>query len=146
MRGSGASTVEGGGAGAADSHSRKRARVRILGQEERQRGGPGARQSEADERRVDRLIADVGVAAEPVLDLEALREQADDSTPHRHLAHRVELRLVLQAPDQDLEPLAERLVTEGVEAGLVARLGHQVVVLRHVPPHADAGPTMKLRQ
>ena len=90
---------------------------------------------------VDRLIADVGVAAEPVLDLEALREQADHATPHRHLAHRVELGLACEAADQDLEPLAERVVTEVVEAGLGARLGHQIVVLRHVPPRADAGLT-----
>ena len=76
--------------------------------------------------------------AEPVLDLQPLREQAHETAPHRLLPHGVELRLALQAPDEDLEPLAERVVAEVAEARLVAGVGDQLVVLPHVPPSQTA--------
>ena len=41
---------------------------------------------------------------------------------------------MLQAAHEDLEPLPERLVTEVVEPGPVARVVDQIVVLRHVFP------------
>ena len=36
--------------------------------------------------------------------------------------------------DEDLEPLAERVVAEVVEARLGTGRGHELVVLPHVPP------------
>ena len=80
------------------------------------------------------------MAAEPVLDLQPLREQGDDASAQRLLAHGVELGLVLQAPDQAFEALPEGVVTEVVEAGLAPRVVDQFVVLRHLLP------SCKLRQ
>ena len=93
MRGSGPSTVDGGGHGLAASHRRQRPGVGVLGQQERQRRRPGAGQAQPDQRRLDRLVVDLGVAAVPVLDLEALGQVLADQLGQHHLADLVECRL-----------------------------------------------------
>ena len=58
----------------------------------------------------------------------------DDLGAHHRLAEVVETGLVVQAPHETFESVPERVVTEVVEAGLVACLAEEVVELRHGPP------------
>jgi hypothetical protein len=70
------------------------AHARILREHERQRSGAGARQPETEQRRVDPDVVDLGVAAVPVLHLEALPEVIDDARVQHGLADGVEVGLV----------------------------------------------------
>src|SRR5262249_35602720 len=89
------------------------------------------------------------MSAIPVLDLEALREVADDPRVEEGLARRVEPSLVAEGAHEDLEPLPERIVAEVVEPGLGDRVGHEIVVRHHWPlagvnaTGIASGPEMK---
>ena len=133
MRGSASATVDGGGHGVADSHMRKYLIAGILREQEGERGGAGARQAQADERRDDLLVVDLGMSRVPVLHLESLRQVADDPRVEVSLAGRVEARFVAERAHQDLQSFAERVVPEVVQTGLRDRLDHELVVRRHVP-------------
>ena len=67
----------------------QRPRVRVLGEQERERARSRARQAEPDQRRVDRLVVDLGMTAVPVLDLQTLREQVAEHEPAAQ-AHRAD--------------------------------------------------------
>ena len=96
MRGSGPSTVEGGGQGWDDSHAAEIADLRVPGQQERQDRRAGARQAEADQWRHDRDVVGVGMPPVPVLDLKPVDEMFDESGVDDRLAGGVQARLVVQ--------------------------------------------------
>jgi hypothetical protein len=88
----------------------------VLGEQRGEGGRPGSREPHADQRRDDLLVVDLGVALVPVLDLEALGEQAQDQVVRRRLADRVEIGLRGEGVNDVVEALAERAVAELVEA------------------------------
>ncbi len=65
---------------------------------------------------IDRHVVDLGVAAVPVLDLQALTEVVADAAVDESLTAGVEPGLVVQRPDENVEALAEGVVAEVIEA------------------------------
>ena len=103
------STVDGGGHGWFDSQQPQR---RASGP---RRAGTRARSSpcaatQPDQRRVDRLVVDLGMPAVPVLDLQPRGEQPVIRTAGP--SPRALSRASSRRADQALQPLAERVVTE----------------------------------
>ena len=98
MRGSVCSVaVSGGGHGVGRLPHAQRPAGRVLGQQEAQRGGPGAGKAEPEQRGHDLLVVDLGVPGVPLLDLEPVDQVADDLVGHGADAHLVERRLGVQA-------------------------------------------------
>jgi hypothetical protein len=75
------------------------------------RGRPSPKQ-----RRVDRFVVDLWVAAVPVLDLQPLTKMHPDAMIDERLAAGVQPGLVTQRGDQDLQAFAEGIVAEVLEA------------------------------
>jgi hypothetical protein len=86
--------------------------VRVLGKQERQRGGSCARQADAEERRLQCDVVDRGVPPVPILDLQPLREVKPNAVVNESFAAGVQPRFLAQSPNQDLQALTEGVVTE----------------------------------
>ena len=99
----------------------QRARARILREQVRERGAARARQPHHEDRRGHFLRLDLGVAREPVLDAQALREVRKDAAAPDHAAEVVELR-PREVAEQHVEPLAEARVAEVREAACARAL------------------------
>ncbi len=100
--------------------------MRILRQQEGQRGRTGAGQAEPEQRGVDGDVVDLGMAAVPVLDLKPLTQMYADAGVDESLAAVVEPRFVAQCLDQDLQPLAEGVVAEVVQPRPLDGRSHQL--------------------
>ncbi len=91
---------------------------RVGGDEVVQVGGAGAGQSTDHDGRHDRLIEDLGVTHDQVLDQEAVAEEPGEELRLGEQPGMVEPCLLPQRTAEDLEPAAEVVGPEVVEAGL----------------------------
>lgn len=90
----------------------QRARRRVQGEQVRQRGRAGSRQTGDYHRRGDRLRVDLRVEPVPVLDAQALGEVARELQSPGVEVHLAELRFTIQRIDERFEAVAERRVAE----------------------------------
>ena len=79
----------------------------VLGQQERQRRRACSGEAEPDQWPFDGNVIDLGIAAVPILDLEALREVAGDPLVQERLAGGVQSGLVAQGAHEDLQAFTE---------------------------------------
>ena len=94
---------------------------RVLAEQVVQDRRAGTAHADHDDRRRDVRLADLRVAAMPVGHLQPIRQVPEHGHRRDRLADLVETRLVCQPVDETVEPEAERVGAEVVEARLLAR-------------------------
>ena len=85
----------------------ERAGVRVLGEEKGQGGRPGTGNGDPDQRRGNLLVFDLGVAPVPVLDVQPLRQQADDLFADGDFSQGGQPPSLIDGLDEALQALAE---------------------------------------
>ena len=122
---------EGGRVGRRHGHAalprQQRPGAVVLAEEEAERGRPGARQPEAEQRRGDLLLVDLGVAAIPVLHSQPDLQEPEGLVAQHRGPELVERARGVGAVEQRDEPFVEALVAQVGEPGVRSRLGDHLV-------------------